>query len=67
MRFILFIPAAILINISSVLPATSVHESLNIINGNSGDASTTPFYVTTPLKNTTNTASSTYEINFLLR
>lgn len=65
MRFILFIPAATLINISSILPATSVHEFLNIINGNSGDASTTPFYVTTPLENTTYTASLTYEIIFL--
>lgn len=64
MRFILFILAATFINISSVLPATPVHDSLNTINGNSGDASTTSFYVTTPLENAIYTASSTYEINF---
>lgn len=49
---------ATLVAVSTAFP-TAVRSSLNTINGDSGDASTTPFYVTAPLENATYIASST--------
>ncbi|KAK4517741.1 tRNA(adenine34) deaminase [Mucor velutinosus] len=57
MKFLGSILAATFVAVSTAFPA-SVHNSLNTIHGNNGDASTTPFYVTAPLENTTYTAPS---------
>ncbi|KAF1807282.1 hypothetical protein V8B55DRAFT_1464326 [Mucor lusitanicus] len=64
MKFFSFILAAAFITASTAFPA-SVHNSLNTVHGNSGDVSTTPFYVTAPLENTTYTASSTVTTTWL--
>ncbi|CAO3632666.1 unnamed protein product [Mucor fragilis] len=64
MKFLGYILAATFVVVSTAFPA-SVHLSLNTINGNSGDASTTPFYVTAPLENTTYAASSTVTTTWL--
>ncbi|KAL9540144.1 hypothetical protein MBANPS3_009846 [Mucor bainieri] len=64
MKFLGSILAATFVTVSTAFPA-SVHSSLNTVHGNSGDASSTPFYVTAPLENTTYTASSTVTTTWL--
>ncbi|CAO0789599.1 unnamed protein product [Mucor circinelloides] len=64
MKLLSSVFTATLAAVSTALP-TAGRTSLNTINGDSGDASTTPFYVTAPLENTTYIASSTMTTTWL--